>query len=34
MKLGGNMYEAKFLVEAGGGTGWFDASYLKFYQKD
>jgi endo-1,4-beta-xylanase len=30
----GNMYEAKFLVEAGGGTGWFDASYLKFYQED
>ncbi|MCL1930179.1 MAG: glycoside hydrolase family 11 protein [Treponema sp.] len=32
MKLG-NMYEVKFLVEAGGGTGWFDASYLTFYQK-
>jgi hypothetical protein len=26
----GNMYEAKFLVEAGGGVGWFDASYLTF----
>ncbi|MDR1869266.1 MAG: glycoside hydrolase family 11 protein [Treponema sp.] len=26
----GNMYECKFLVEAGGGTGWFDASYLTF----
>ncbi len=23
-------YEAKFLVEAQGGTGWFDASYMKF----
>jgi endo-1,4-beta-xylanase len=34
LKLGTNMYEAKFLVEAGGGTGWFDASYLSFYQKD
>ena len=30
----GNMYEAKFLVEAGGGTGWFDASYIKFSQED
>jgi len=26
----GNMYEAKFLVEAGGGVGWFDASFLTF----
>jgi len=34
LKLGTNMYEAKFLVEAGGGTGWFDASYISFYQKD
>jgi endo-1,4-beta-xylanase len=34
MKLGTNMYEAKFLVEAGGGTGWFDASHISFYQKD
>jgi len=33
LKLGTNMYEAKFLVEAGGGTGWFDATYLTFYQK-
>jgi len=33
LKLGSNMWEAKFLVEAGGGTGWFDASYLSFYQK-
>jgi endo-1,4-beta-xylanase len=30
----GNLYETKFLVEAGGGTGWFDATYLTFYQKD
>jgi len=30
----GNMYEAKFLVEAGGGTGWFDASYIKLSQED
>jgi len=28
------MYEAKFLVEAGGGTGWLDFSYLKFSQED
>jgi len=34
MKLGSNMYEAKFLVEAGGGMGWFDASLISFYQKD
>jgi endo-1,4-beta-xylanase len=36
-KLGlhlGNLYECKFLAEAGGGTGWFDASYLKFSQED
>ncbi|MCL2759430.1 MAG: glycoside hydrolase family 11 protein [Treponema sp.] len=33
MKLGTNMYEAKFLVEAGDGIGWFDASYLSFYMK-
>ncbi|MCL2179964.1 MAG: glycoside hydrolase family 11 protein [Treponema sp.] len=33
MKLGSNMYEAKFLVEAAGGTGWFDASRIEFYQK-
>ena len=26
----GNMYECKFLVEAGGGSGWFDASNLAF----
>jgi len=32
MLLGANMYEAKFLIEAGGGTGWFDATYLSFYQ--
>ncbi|MDR3020009.1 MAG: glycoside hydrolase family 11 protein [Treponema sp.] len=33
MKMGTNMYEAKFLVEAGGSAGWFDASYIKFYRK-
>jgi len=33
LKLGTNMYEAKFLVEASGGTGWLDASYLSFYRK-
>jgi len=34
MKLGTNMYEAKFLVEAGGGKGWIETSHLSFYQKD
>ena len=29
----GNMYEAKFLVEAGSGVGWFDASYISFRQE-
>jgi endo-1,4-beta-xylanase len=33
LKLG-NMYEAKFLVEAGGGTGWLEFSYLKLTQED
>jgi endo-1,4-beta-xylanase len=33
MKLG-NMYEAKFLVEAGGGTGWLELSNLKFSQEN
>jgi endo-1,4-beta-xylanase len=32
MNLGSNMYECKFLVEAGGGTGWFDASFIQFYR--
>ena len=32
LQLGTNMYEAKFLVEAGGGTGWLDASRIYFYQ--
>jgi len=32
--LGTNMYEAKFLVEAGRGTGWFDASHILFYISD
>ena len=30
----GNMYECKFLVEAGGGEGWFEASYLTFRRED
>jgi endo-1,4-beta-xylanase len=30
----GNMYEAKFLVEAASSTGWFDMSYLSFSQED
>jgi endo-1,4-beta-xylanase len=29
----GNMYEAKFLVEAGGGIGWLELSYLGFRQE-
>ena len=29
MKMGNDLYEVKFLIEAGGGTGWFEASYLK-----
>jgi len=33
LQLGTNMYEAKFLVEAGRGTGWFDASHISFYTK-
>jgi endo-1,4-beta-xylanase len=33
MKLG-NMYECKFLVEAGGGTGWLEFTWLKFSQED
>jgi len=34
MKLGTNMYEAKFLIEAGGGTGWIETEYLSFSQRD
>jgi endo-1,4-beta-xylanase len=30
----GNMYEAKFLVEAGGGTGWLELTWLKLSQED
>jgi endo-1,4-beta-xylanase len=30
----GNMYDAKFLVEAGGGTGWLEFTYLKLTQED
>jgi len=33
MKLG-NMYETKFLVEAGGGAGWLEFTYLKLSQED
>jgi len=33
LKLG-NLYECKFLVEAGGGTGTFDLYYLKFSQEE
>jgi endo-1,4-beta-xylanase len=33
MKLG-NMYECKFLVEAGGGTGWLEFTWLKLSQED
>jgi len=30
----GNMYETKFLVEAGGGTGWLEFTYLNLTQED
>jgi len=30
MPLGSSMYECKFLVEAGGGKGWLDLSWLSF----
>jgi endo-1,4-beta-xylanase len=30
----GSMYEAKFKVEVGGGTGQFDASLIKFYKPE
>ena len=33
MNLGSSMYECKFLVEAGGGTGWSEASFLTFRQE-
>ncbi len=33
LKLG-NLYEAKFLVEAGAGTGWIDLSYLSLSQEE
>lgn len=33
LPLGTNMYEAKFLIEAGGGTGWIDVNYLSFAMK-
>ncbi len=28
----GNLYECEFLCEAGGGTGWFEATHIKFSQ--
>jgi hypothetical protein len=31
--LGSNMYEAKFLVEAGSGSGWLETQHLSFYKK-
>ena len=34
LPFGNRMYECKFLVEAGSGTGWFEASYLAFTQED
>ncbi len=34
LPLGDRMYECKFLVEAGSGVGWFEASYLTFTQED
>jgi len=34
LPFGSSLYECKFLVEAGGGTGWFDTSYLTFTQED
>jgi len=34
ISLGDDIYECKFLVEAGGGTGWFDAKKIKFYIED
>jgi endo-1,4-beta-xylanase len=30
----GNMYEAKFLIEAAGSAGWIEFSYLKLTQED
>ena len=33
LKLG-NLYEAKFLIEAGSGIGWIDLSYLSFSQEE
>ena len=30
----GNLYDLKYLVEAGAGTGWIDLSYLSFSQED
>jgi len=32
--IGTHLYEAKFLAEAGAGTGWFELSYLKMTLED
>lgn len=34
LPLGSNLYEAKFLIEAASGRGWFDAAHIEFYRKD
>jgi len=34
MKLGNDLYEVKFLIEASGGSGWFEASYLRLTQEN
>jgi len=34
MKMGTDLYDVKFLIEAAGGIGWFEASYLRFTQED
>ena len=34
MKMGDDLYEVKFLIEAGGGTGWFEATYLRLTQEE
>lgn len=33
MKMGSDLYEVKLLIEAGGGTGWFEATYVQFFQE-
>ena len=34
MKMGDELYEVKFLIEAGGGIGWFEATYLRLTQEE